>query len=180
MATASNPTPATTAHQPIAITVQMPPPVPTEPYVHWTAAVAPFVALVAAAIAGYIGFRSWRTSRDKLKFDMFAMRFKVYEELMALMAGWVVNWEMQKSLEEFNSIRQKAVFLFGDRVNNYLNNDLKAKLLEYADNYSKLHGTEPDKDGKLLMGIDLTLKLWLNGSRNRLKEVFIDDLKLGH
>jgi len=172
--------PVPQAQQPVAVTIQMPPTPPVEPQVHWTAAIAPFVALVAAGIAGYIGYRSWRTSRDKLKFDMFAMRFKVYEELMVHMESWAVNWQMYKSLDEFNSIRQRAVFLFGDRVNNYLNNDLKEKLLQYSDNYSKLHGTDPNKDAKALASIDATLKLWINGSRGRLKEVFIDDLKLGH
>jgi len=172
--------PVPQAPQPVAVTIQMPPTPPAEPQVHWTAAIAPFVALIAAGIAGYIGYRSWRTSRDKLKFDMFAMRFKVYEELMVHMESWAVNWQMYKSLDEFNSIRQRAVFLFGDRVNNYLNNDLKEKLLQYSDNYSKLHGADPNKDAKALASTDATLKLWINGSRGRLKEVFIDDLKLGH
>ncbi|MGJ7573264.1 hypothetical protein ACSFBX_22255 [Variovorax sp. RB2P76] len=170
--------PVQSPQQPIAITVQMP--LQSESQVHWSAAVAPFVALLAAAIAGYIGFRSWRTSRDKLKFDMFEMRFKVYEELMGLMEGWVLNWQTQKSLDEFNSIRQRAFFLFGDRVNTYLNGELKTIILQYSENHSKVHAVPRHKDAAALSAVNGSLKLWINGSRGRLKEVFIDDLKINH
>jgi hypothetical protein len=38
-----------------------------------------FVAVVAAGIAGYIAWRQWRTAHDKLTFDLYDRRFKVYE-----------------------------------------------------------------------------------------------------
>lgn len=147
---------------------------------HLTALLTPVVAVLAAVIAGIIAHRNWRTAQNKLKFDMFAMRYKVYEELVKLMEVWSENWELQKSMMEFYALQQKATFLFNDKVNDYLERKLLPKLHEYSENYSQLHGTNPMKNGRALVENDLMLKVWLADSRKTLKAVFKEDLKLSH
>ncbi|MDP9968814.1 hypothetical protein J2W39_000037 [Variovorax paradoxus] len=168
------------AQQPIAITLQVPP--ATE--LHWTAYVTaigtPVVAVIAAAIAGLIAYRNWRTAQNKLKLDLFDKRYKVFEELSEQMAVWSEKWELQKSLQEFYSLQQRATFLFNDEVNDYLSNTVLPKLHEYAENYSQLHGINPLKNGRALLERDLHLKVWLADGRKTLKEVFKNDLKLKH
>jgi hypothetical protein len=154
------------------------------PEPHWTAyltaLLTPVVAILAAVIAGSIAYRNWRTAQNKLKFDMFAMRYKIYEELTELMTVWSDKWEMQKSMQEFYSLQQRAAFLFNDQVNEYLNKTLLPKLHEYGGNFTQLNGNNPVKDGQALMGRDLQLKIWMASAKRDLKEVFKKDLKLTH
>jgi hypothetical protein len=179
--TVIKPGPTVAGFEPVHHIVLQTPPMPDT---HWTAyatAIAtPIVAIAAALIAATIAYRQWKTAHNKLKFDMFEMRFQLYQELIEHMTVWSENWQMQSSLQEFRALQQKAIYLFSDEVNEYLGNILSPKLNEYAANYAQLHGNNPMKDGPALVHRDLELKVWFQDSRKKMQQVFKDDLKLGH
>jgi hypothetical protein len=54
------------------------------------------VAIIAAAIALVIGWRQWRTSHDKLKFDLFERRYVVYEATQKLIWGTLAKGRLDE------------------------------------------------------------------------------------
>jgi hypothetical protein len=60
---------------------------------------APLVALVAASIAGWIGFRQWATARNKLKLDFFDRRMAIYT-----LAVEVIDWLADPDYEDASCI----------------------------------------------------------------------------
>jgi hypothetical protein len=94
------------------------------PYcVQYIRALGPTFAVVAAGIAGYIAWRQWRTAHDKLSFDLFERRFKVYEAAQSFFAaatyGRKVTEQDRQTL--FRGIRGHE-FLFNTEISSDLQN----------------------------------------------------------
>lgn len=74
--------------------------------------------MVAAAIAAAIAYRQWKTAKQKLKFDLYQDRMKIYEAAMHFVdACWLEQDHVgaDKALQEFSVAR----WLFGnDMVRN--------------------------------------------------------------
>lgn len=101
----------------------------------WKAAGTVLVAMVAAAIAGMIQYRQWRTAQDmrniahdKLRLDLFERRMEfysaVYEIAHAVYEGGekTVTIDLNKMLEH----RKLADWLFGKDIEGYLEGMTKA------------------------------------------------------
>lgn len=167
--------------QPIAITVQLPP--PAEP--HWTAYVTavatPIVAVVAAAIAGAIAYRNWRTAQYKLKFDLFEKRYKIYNDLREEIISWAIreNLNFEKSIEYLN-IQRKAEFLFDRKVMKHLKENIYPVLEKQLELERKFKDTD-DPSEREKMGKEIYLFVaWAFDNSNKLEDVFRDSLQLGH
>jgi hypothetical protein len=94
------------------------------PCIQYIQALGPtVVAVVAAGIAGYIAWRQWSTAHDKLSFDLYEKRFKIYEAavgFLATAAQWPKVTEQDcKAL--FTGIRG-AEFLFDKQIKGDLEN----------------------------------------------------------
>jgi hypothetical protein len=79
------------------------------------------VAVIAAAIAGYIAWRQWRTAHYRLSFDMYEKRFAVYEAtqiflVTAMVDGRITEENCRALLKGIRS----AEFLFDGKTAAYL------------------------------------------------------------
>ena len=126
--------------QAIPITVQIDAPAAVVAAVepHWTVYVtalgAPFVAIVAACIAGYMAWRNVQTARNKLKFDLWEKRMEVYEQLQDVFTiiKYAINEpETMSKVEDHYRIRGKAQWLFDDKVVHFLDRHLRVKAMEF-------------------------------------------------
>lgn len=81
------------------------------------------VAVIVAGIAGYIAWRQWRTAHDRLSFDLFERRFRVYEAtrnfLITAIQQDQVTWNDYVAL--YNGIRGTE-FLFNEETRSYVMN----------------------------------------------------------
>lgn len=75
--------------------------------------VTAFVALVVAVIA----FMQWNTARQKVILDLFEKRFEVYQQIRDVLASVVT----QTTVNEFIRLKNRASFLFGNEVGDFLN-----------------------------------------------------------
>ena len=81
------------------------------------------IAIIAAIITGIFAYRQWRTAQAKLLADLFDRRFQVYGELAEVVADWELNGSANlkfDNISKFAVARQKAKFLFGDEVHEFL------------------------------------------------------------
>jgi hypothetical protein len=80
-----------------------------------------FTTLVLGLMAAYIAWRQWRTAQDRLILDLFERRFQVFQELnRAILRGAEKAKLDVQDLVNFNTAAEKARFLFGPEVYNYL------------------------------------------------------------
>ncbi|MBA7650476.1 hypothetical protein ES703_58282 [subsurface metagenome] len=92
-----------------------------------------FRALLAPVIAGvvaYIAYQQHKTNRDKLRFDLYDRRLKVFEGLMVLL--WVIFRKGTCNDQERDQFQQATVegsFLFDKDIANYLDT-IQKKTLE--------------------------------------------------
>ena len=97
-----------------------------------------WLTVVIAAFVAWIGFLQWLTARQKAVFDLFDKRFKIYETVkhcvdQASRNPGYFEGEVEK---EFLKAVNEAKFLFGNDVNNYLD-ELRKDVLFVRD------GTKP-------------------------------------
>jgi hypothetical protein len=77
--------------------------------------------LVLGIVAGYIAWRQWRTSQDRVVLDLFERRFQVFQELTrAINAAFEKPNVEVPDLAKFDVATEKARFLFGPEVHSYL------------------------------------------------------------
>jgi hypothetical protein len=86
------------------------------------AAIAQIIAtVVLGLIAAYIAWRQWRTSHDRLVLDLFDRRFTSFQDLTRAVSAAVNKPHPEMNdLANFDSASEKARFLFGPEVYNYL------------------------------------------------------------
>lgn len=94
-----------------------------------------FLIPLIAVITAYIAYQQYKINQNKLKFDLYDKRFKVYYSLMGLIsyviqAGTTTKEETDKFMREI----YESKFLFHENVSNYLNIiHNRAKELRYLD-----------------------------------------------
>jgi hypothetical protein len=96
-------------------------------YARYIQAIGPaFVSLIigltAAIVTGLIQYRQWRTSADKLKFDLFEKRFAVYQAALNLSSALMSGSEndFNKARVDFQYPLEMSKFLFSIDLYNYL------------------------------------------------------------
>ena len=87
--------------------------------------------LVLGIVAGYIAWRQWRTSQDRVVLDLFDRRFQVFQDLTrAILAAMnKPDPEVFPDLANFDVAIEKARFLFGPEVHSYLI-DVRKRLID--------------------------------------------------
>jgi hypothetical protein len=61
----------------------------------YVAAVQAITTLIIGLFAGYIAWRQWRTSQDRLVLDLFEKRFQVFQELTRTIAATFLRVNVQ-------------------------------------------------------------------------------------
>jgi hypothetical protein len=80
-----------------------------------------FVAIIAAAIAGYIALRQWRTANHRLRVDMYDRRYAVYEATKALIDKVAVNGQLLiEDIQEYHQKARGSEFFFDGETKAYL------------------------------------------------------------
>lgn len=93
---------------------------------------AAIVTLVIGLIAAGISWRQYRTATAKLKLDLFERRFKIFHGVWVIFSGVVINGAGRRNqgfATPFNNILPETRFLFGEKIERYLN-DAATKWIE--------------------------------------------------
>lgn len=80
-----------------------------------------FVTLILGSIGTYIAFSQYRTSRDKLRLDLFEKRLEAYEKLQEYF-NYVARYAYvdEKAFAILREARYKSLFLFGNEITEYI------------------------------------------------------------
>jgi hypothetical protein len=99
-----------------------PPPPQLALWVQHAQALGPtVVAIIAAAIAGYIALRQWWTAHDRLRLDVYDRRFAVYEATKNLISAATLQGQATPDdLAGFYDGIRGAEFLFDGDTRNFL------------------------------------------------------------
>lgn len=81
--------------------------------------ITPLASPLIAMAVGVVAYQQWRTSRDKLRFDLYARRLNVYDAAMnylemSIRSGNGYAGDETKVRSDFISTRREARFLFGE------------------------------------------------------------------
>ena len=124
---------------------------------HWTAYVSaittPVVALVAAGIASYIGWRQWKTAHSKLNLDLFAKRSIVYEGVRKLIIQCVVGSKIDDAhLNDYVEATRGSRWLFDEAFAHYLKEAVYDRAVDMQTDAAELepHSQLSDQDKKEL------------------------------
>ena len=76
-----------------------------------------------AVIVAIISLGQWLTARDKLRFDLYEKRFKIYQEVLEFIAAAWCDTVSPDVIARFDVARREAYFLFGQdrKIVDYLN-----------------------------------------------------------
>jgi hypothetical protein len=120
----------------------------------WQTAVAVFSALLTPLIAivtAYIAWQQWQANRQKLRFDQYEKRLKIYQHVV-IMLGLIMR-EADAKLEDLIAFRAntaEADFLFGPEIPKYIEEifsrglKLRTLMLQYRDaNQERPPGYDP-------------------------------------
>lgn len=111
-------------------------------WVQYSQALAtPAIALLAIVIA----ILQWRTAHQKVVVDLFERRMKVYSEIRAVIGSVVSSGKLPNEQHfEYWRAADGAKFLFGRKVNDYLNelNTTLAYFHEADESYGDMEGAE--------------------------------------
>jgi hypothetical protein len=95
------------------------------------------VAIIAAGIAGLFGYRQWRTAHDKVVLDLFDRRSSVFVDVydgIGAVLAYTEDGEIRSAFRKFHEAREKARFLFGPEVLQWIE-----EAVQVAIKYRALH-----------------------------------------
>lgn len=96
-----------------------------------------FLALFAAMIA----YRQWRTAHQRLVFDLFERRMRIFDDAREVLNGVIRAGDAQDhQVVEFSRVAERARFLFGDEVVLYIE-DIKLAVNDLCANRLMLRST---------------------------------------
>lgn len=148
---------------------------------HWVeyipALVLPFIAILGL----YIAYSQWRTNQNKLKLELFRMRFKIYEASTVfigdIMKGGVVTDQI---LRDFLVNTKEAKWLFNAEVARYLENDLYSNGVDLQSLGSELEGIGIGEERSKNVNDQAGIKIWLLAQFKVLDDKFDPYLRLKH
>ena len=122
----------------------------------WQTAVAIFSALLTpliAIIATYIAWQQWQGNRQKLRFDQYEKRLRIYQEVVKMLG--LIMREADAKFEDLMAFRAntaEADFLFGPEIPKHIDEifsrslKLRTAIKQYRDVYQEnLPGYDPVK-----------------------------------
>lgn len=132
-------------------------------------------AVIVGIIASYIAYRQWRTAHAKLKLDLFEKRYALFLDVWNFlsrpaMANQLTGLDQVVYLNEFKKKIPIANFLFGKKIEAYMNEAVK-KLAE-LDEIRRINSTKSvssDEDNKR----SSELRTWFHDqSENEVRKLF--------
>jgi hypothetical protein len=78
------------------------------------------VTAFIAAVVAVIAFLQWQTAREKVLLDLFDKRFTIYEEARAVVRRHITTGIDQRGAADFERAALRARFLFGPKVQAFL------------------------------------------------------------
>jgi len=99
-----------------------------------------FITLVVGLIASFVGYRQYKTTKDKLRLDLFSKRLEAFEKLQEFFSSLMKTGQVQEqTLGTLAQARYKSLFLFGSEMEEYFN--------ELWKNAAEMHRLCPDLHG---------------------------------
>ena len=141
------------------------------------ALVLPFIAILGL----YIAYSQWRTNQNKLKLELFRMRFMIYEActdfIRNIMKGGVVTDQI---LLDFLASTKEAKWLFNSEIASYLENDLYKNGVDLQCFRSELEGVGVGEKRSTNLNNQAAIKKWLLSQFKVLDEKFERYLRIKH
>ncbi len=98
----------------------------------WISIIQAFVLAVLAAAGVAVAYLQWRTAHHKVIVDLFDRRFAVYQEVFdAIRPVMAKGHAADAELFKFGQAAERARFLFGAEVRDYLEN-IRQQIIENA------------------------------------------------
>jgi hypothetical protein len=122
------------------------------------------------AVTVYIAWQQWKTNQQKLDFDRYDRRLKIYDELLNFIAVALDSKVTSKNLTDFHKTISDANFIFGDDIIEYLNEVYGhcSKLFVMQEQYKS--ETQPNTSE---LANDMYIESsWLASQQDKTKETF--------
>jgi hypothetical protein len=148
---------------------------------HWTAYVSALSVPVIGLFAASIAYRQWRTAQNKLKYDLFDKRFKVFRQCCVFVSSVVSNGKVLEE-DRINFVRQtiEARWLFDKKTDIYLTKGINQKAIDLQGLQNLSEGGLDDAAREENEQKQLEIKSWFNNQFTVLEERFESYLNLKH
>jgi hypothetical protein len=147
----------------------------------WVQLLAALLTPTIALLGAYIAWQQWRTNRNKLKLELFDRRYRIYEAAQTLIGRVLaLGKASHEQTFEFLSQVKGAKFMFNEKVQRYLEDDLYRKaerLLALSSDFESLDGTD---ERKANLEKQREVKDWFKEQYENLDTWFSPYLHLAH
>lgn len=110
---------------------------------------AAWATVAIAAIVAFVEIRNYRVSRDQIRHDLFERRFAIYKAVQIFLSKVMQEGKLDyQALPEFYDAMQKARFLFGKDVNEYLE-EIKSHVFALNKTVRKMNDNWEDETKRL-------------------------------
>lgn len=148
---------------------------------HWTQVLSALLMPVVAILGVYIACRQWKTSRDRLKLDLFEKRFAVYQATRTFIKSIISSGKAEdQPMYTFLASTGEAKWLFDAKVADYLKKRIWEPAVDLQTLESELQGMPVGEDRtKKVQERSILLKQIMDELR-QIDDVFGPHLKLSH
>lgn len=118
------------------------------PDCNWITVLQGLLTPVIALIALYIAWQQWRTNRQKLKWDLYDRRLRIFEEVRKILSLVLRDANANREdLLRFRTSVADADFLFGPEITDYIDEIYSSglRLARWNDQY--IDATQPQPPG---------------------------------
>jgi len=150
----------------------------------WKAVGTVFVAVIAAAIAGLIQYRQWRTAhnawktaQNKLKLDLFQQRIEIYDAASIAIGNALEGTLTNEKLHDFWQATHRARWLCGEDVVEYYTTYMYDRVIEHAD---AVRAAAKEEGKPNLAAAKEALIAWADTEGPDRRRLFAKYIKLSH
>lgn len=147
----------------------------------WVTNIAALSTAAIALLALVIAYQQWRIAQNKLKFDLFDRRMRVYEAAAALLASILTSGKAKnEEILKFMAATREAKWLFNAAIAQYLDEELYRKGLDLQALDSELQDLPVGEERSKNVQSQSRLKKWFSDQYAVLDEKFGPYLQLQH
>ena len=143
-----------------------------------------FAGLLTPTIAVFgsiIAYRQWRTTQNKLKFDLFEKRFAVFDAARTFISSVMTSGKAKEDeMYKFLSGTREARWLLNNDIATYFDEQIWKKAVELQALESVLQDVQRRDDRTTNVQRQGEIKTWLIDQYKVLDEKFSPFLKLRH
>jgi hypothetical protein len=148
---------------------------------HWTTYLSALLVPTVAVLGSVIAYRQWRTAQNKLKLDLFEMRFSIYEASRDLLASILTSGQAKdEELFKYLAATREAKWLLNAEVAQFLDKVLYHKVIDLQTLRAELEGMPVGEERSKNVRKQAEIKKWLIGQYEVLDEKLSPFLKLRH